>query len=1311
MCCRMQTLWRMSIALIVIGAALSCFGQPTRTGDVKILAASDAGCTIAFSPAELNWDTLNIAGQTYLKPVFRMAGFGAQPGEPLLPERTVVVALPPGGSARVALVSSQVREMRNGRLLPAPKLAWQDGMPLETYREGPIYRENGSGHSNLVRTDLPGQFGAQRVIRIHIAPVQFDPSRNKITVHTDLVIRVTFVGGGQDITPGRSAPENPILRKTIINTDQARDWRTLQPRVVGKRQPALPGDVYKIPVTEEGIYQVTGRFLSDHGVDIASIDVETLKIYNNGGRELPRDLSIQRPDSLIENPVLVFGITDGRFDPDDYLLFYGRGTAGWDFSETVDDMAHHLHRYASANMYWLAFNDGKAGLRIPDASPVIGVTPLSRTWSRLFVEQELVNPLSGGMHWYGVTLDNQNPSETFTVPLDDPAPGDSVRFRYRFKGASSGSHTLTVRWNGIPVHTVTFSGSAEAERIGLAVGTTRAGENTLTFSYAGSGIAPRVYLDWFEVAYKRTLQASNGKLRVETHQNSGPFVAEMGGFGSEPLVLDITNPAEIVRMPVQTVSGGWTFTGEGSFDQPGIFWAVDPSAYLTPLDIRADNPSDLRNPSNSGDILIIAPESFLEEARRLAAHRESSDGLSVFVADIQDVWDEFGWGILDPTAIRDFVRTAWETWTVRPSYLLLFGDGHYDYRKLLYPAANLVPPFEYDGLTDTGARASDDWYVYVAGNDVMMDLSVGRLPVTTRDEAAAVVDKIINYETNLPFGNWRTLMTMVGDDEKGQRGDENEVTHIRATEYASENTIPPLYNFRKIYLTEYPEIITVEGRRKPAAGDALVNQINQGTLIVNYIGHGRNDLWAHERVFEIGRDLTRLDNVQAPAFIYAATCAFGWYDNPEEQSFAEELVNRSESGAIGVIAACRLCGAAANEALNHAFYEHLLTSEGEPVRLGDALRAAKLTVSATPNNEMYHLLGDPAMHLALPRVSARLTQVAPDTFRALDRIQVRGQVEDNNGVRTDFRGKIALTAYDAKKDVTYTTQYGTVLEYRLPGNALFRGESLVTAGQFEASFIVPKDISYGGLTGRLSCYVWDGQTDGAGFSDDIPVGGSKVLSDATGPDIVLRFSGRDDFTTGGMVTENPELAAEIADDKSGVNITGEIGHKLMLTLNGSDNRDLTDYFRYDEGSFLKGRLTYPLSGLDEGDHNLELKAWDNANNSSTQVIDFRIAKSDALRIEEVLNYPNPFSTSTHFTFQMNQDAEIEIKVFTVDGRLIHHITQILGSAGFNMVSWDGLDSVGDPLSNGVYLYKVIGRTSAGGRDIKAEVIGRMMVMH
>jgi len=159
---------------------------------------------------------------------------------------------------------------------------------------------------------------------------------------------------------------------------------------------------------------------------------------------------------------------------------------------------------------------------------------------------------------------------------------------------------------------------------------------------------------------------------------------------------------------------------------------------------------------------------------------------------------------------------------------------------------------------------------------------------------------------------------------------------------------------------------------------------------------------------------------------------------------------------------------------------------------------------------------------------------------------------------------------------------------------------------------------------------------------------------------------------------------------------------------------VTDFFNYDSGDFTAGTLLYPLVGLSEGRHTVEVKAWDNFNNSTTAAAEFVVAPADRLVLREVMNYPNPFRNETQFTFEINQPAaQVRIKIYTLAGRLIRtlEIPPTAVIAGFNRWEWDGRDQDGDEVANGVYLYKIIAAhaSNGSGGTLQAEQLGKLVV--
>jgi len=1238
----------------------------------------------------LHVDTLVFEDRIYHRVTFSGSDYWGTSGDPMIPCRTLVIHLPGLTVPRVTVTPLHTEIMRGIRLQPVPFMEPGDPLPRERLMEGPNYQIPDYLPGRLYTTETPGMSGRQAMTRIRVFPVQYHPRDRTLRIIKTLIVRIEF----------DDAPETPSFKDAIRP----------RPSLTSPARRLASATVLKIPVEKEGLYKITGRLLEENGVPLASIDPATLKIANNGGRPLPWSPSDARPDSLVENPIRTVGMDDGIFDRDDYLLFYGQGTHQWQYDPSAGRFAHTLNPYTEKNIYWLIFNDGRPGKRMVEgpSSPDPSAQSITTHRGLLFVEEELNNPDKGGLNWYGPLLDN-SVTKSYSLNFHNPASEGSPRFYFRYKGATAGTHQITAKLDGTDISTAQFSGTGFSS--GSAVlQPLSAGSGTLVFRYNGIGTAPRAYIDWFEIHYTRSLRPIDGVLAFFSPVSAGSYDFRLQGFQNKPVVLDVTNPAETRVMIPRLESGDWLFADDYAAG-PRHYYASPERDAIEPESLIPGRISGLREPGNGADMIIISHGDFLEEARRLKTHRETHDTLQVMVADIEDVYDAFSWGLQDPVAIRDFIRHAFHYWTPGPQYVLLMGNGHYDYRNLSTSLPNYIVPFEYDGTGNDGARASDDWYTYVSPYSVFdsyMDVSIGRLPVQSSAQARTVVDKIIAYESQPEQGDWKQVVTIVGDDEKADAWSQNEVIHIRASETVAESVIPPLFNLEKIYLTEYPEELTSQGRRKPLANKALLERINRGTLLINYIGHGNAKLWAHEWVFHRDIDFQYVENKSRLPLIYAATCSFGWYDDPEESSFSEVLLNTADKGAVAVIAANRLCNARYNEILNRIFLDSLFQDPARR-RLGDALREAKNSTSFRINNEMYHLLGDPAMRLAAPRHQAVFTHV-PDTLKALSVVTLQGLLQKNGAPWSAFSGRVMLRVFDSKKEVVYTTAAGTALEYLLAGNAIFRGTTEAD-GTFEISFVVPKDVSYGGNTGRLSCYFDDGQEDGAGFGSGLVISGSGSIVDTEPPQIDLIFDGHDPFLPGSMIHENPVLKAWIRDDSSGINITGEIGHKIILTINGSSN-DVTDYFEYDRDSYLEGTLLYPLHGLEEGDHLLSLKAWDNANNSAMESLPFRVVSAEKLRLERVMNYPNPFDDriGTDFTFIISQEAEIEIKIYTVDGRLIKRLSHITAHPGFNRIHWNGLDEQGDRLANGVYLYKIIARTRFGSRSLQKEALGRLMLM-
>jgi hypothetical protein len=372
------------------------------------------------------------------------------------------------------------------------------------------------------------------------------------------------------------------------------------------------------------------------------------------------------------------------------------------------------------------------------------------------------------------------------------------------------------------------------------------------------------------------------------------------------------------------------------------------------------------------------------------------------------------------------------------------------------------------------------------------------------------------------------------------------------------------------------------------------------------------------------------------------------------------------------------------------------------------------------NLRNFVLLGDPSVTFSFPNYNIEVTQIngttisaTPDTLKALNFASLKGIISDKNGNKlSTFNGEASITIYDKPSTIqTLANDPGSIaVNFNYQKNILFRGKSKVTNGDFEVSFIVPKDIAYNYGLGKISCYAKCDTADASGYFGNIIIGGisNNPVTDNTPPTIKL-YINDENFANMGLTNENPIIYAQVS-DSSGINVVGNtIGHDAVITLdNESENCIvINDYFETDLNSYQKGKFRYPITKLSEGKHTLKFKVWDILNNSAEKTIDFTVVKQSQLQLDHVLNYPNPFSTNTSFYFEHNQAEsvlDVKIQIFTITGKLIKTIVQTTQMNGFRSeaIPWNGTDDFGDKLAKGVYIYKLSAKTSNGNYAEKIE---------
>ncbi|MFH0931253.1 MAG: type IX secretion system sortase PorU, partial [Candidatus Zixiibacteriota bacterium] len=824
------------------------------------------------------------------------------------------------------------------------------------------------------------------------------------------------------------------------------------------------------------------------------------------------------------------------------------------------------------------------------------------------------------------------------------------------------------------------------------------GLNTIRI-YFPSWIIPPPYLDYYEIEYWKKLICSDNQLWFENQDRSEVIEYRITSFnGTAPYLFEIEDRFEVKKSENYVRSADTIkFQDQVTSGEKKQFYLLDQTKFKTPISLSLDQMANLRDISSQADLLVITHSDFYDQLQEYKSLRENPN-LKVKLVKVQDIYDEFSWGLFDPLAIRDFLKFAYENWDGQaPAYALLVGDGTYDYRDLLGThSPNWIPPFAVD------PSVSDDNFAYFGNygyldedSNGVVDMFIGRWPVKTTQDVQIIINKIRDYENSPELNTWKNLITLVADDEFHPRGvNNNEWEHTVYTEVLANSYIPRSFNLNKIYLMEYP---FDANKFKPEAEEAIINSFNNGTVIINYMGHGNPNVWADEYVFKREQDIPRLKNKRRLPLVYVASCSIGNFYNPYAEGMGEEFLRAEEKGAISVISATWLVYATENAMLNYKVYDLLLKSDSL-YSISEALYIAKLLRGYNSNDRQYIIIGDPLTFLASPELQVRLKDLNPDTLSALGRVNFKGEVTDRKGnLKQDFNGTANLLAFDSERLRTHIMPNNDSVKYSLPGNVIFRGSAQVQDGEFTGNFIVQKDIGYGGKNAKISAYVVnsDSSIDGAGALDSLIVAGTDTtVKDSLGPQIWILFEENMKFTDGDTVQTDPTSIVYITDPQ-GINLTGELGHGITLTIDDDweNMQDLTSNFQYDLNNYTQGSLRQKLN-LKDGEHTLKIKAWDNANNSTLQSFLVKVLSVDKeLSITQAMNYPNPFSRFTQFTYELSVPAEkVEVKIFTISGRLIR-ILSGTGSPGFNSgVIWDGRDEDGDKVANGVYIYKIIAET-------------------
>lgn len=1066
------------------------------------------------------------------------------------------------------------------------------------------------------------------------------------------------------------------------------------------------GKWVKIQVAEDGIYKLTAADLKKMGFS----NLDKVAVYGYGGWPLDEDFSTTYIDDVPEVAV---------WRSADYLLFYGKGPRKWEYSSSDKSFIHTNNPYSNYGYYFVSEKE-TTGRTMEKAASAAGATLQVTTFDDYVLhEEELVSMNSSGRELYGESF-TSTLSRDFTISV----PGitnDEGKATLSF--ISRGNGTITMNVDGNALISGSVSVPSDEYEVARELYRERAwmadkGETVkVNIGYSTTG-HKNVHLNYFRLQMKRQLKVYDNYTffrSLSARGNASRFVIQ--GADASTLVFDVTDGVNPQQM--ETSLNGT----ELSFSIPASaslreFVVVKPSQIKAPVTVGEVANQNLHALPQQ-DMIIIAQPNFTTQAERLAEAHRTKDNLTVRVVTPESIYNEFSSGTPDATAYRRFMKMFYDRKTSEadaPKYLLLFGDGSFDNRKLTsawksVDMSNMLLTYQTENSLSSQSYVIDDYFGFLDDADnkkslqnKKLCLGIGRFPIRTVEQATQMVDKVISYMENKNTGSWKNNLCFMADDGSNTDGFMTEHMEFADQLAGYVESEHPEFLVNKLYYDAYKKDMTAG--TYPDVRSGLQKLLKDGLLLFNYTGHGGTTALSDEKVLT-QTDINQFTYTHLPVWV-TATCDFTRFDDLNTSAGEDVFLNKS-SGGIALFTTVRVAYSRPNFPINDNVIRNLFErNNGRRRTLGEVMQATKNTLSSVYKLG-FCLIGDPAVKMAYPEFGMKVTTVNGQSvdgnsisFKALEKITVEGEVLDASGqLVTDFTGIVNPTVKDSKVTVTCLKNSNkddspafTFTDYP---NTIFIGNDSVRNGKFSFTFTVPKDISYSNLQGKMNLYAVDTESgnEAQGNFDNFIVGGTSdtAETDTIGPEIRALYLNDTTFVDGGQVNTTPYFVAELW-DKSGVNITGSsVGHDMMLVIDESTvlSYNLNSYYELLLGEDGTGIVKFPIPALEPGKHTAEFWVWDILNNSTVRTFTFEVVEGLKPFLFDVIATPGIAREQVTFHLMHNRPESrmrVGIMVYDLAGRQLwkHEESGTSGLFENYTVSWD-LTSGGARMRPGVYIYR------------------------
>ena len=1074
------------------------------------------------------------------------------------------------------------------------------------------------------------------------------------------------------------------------------------------------GKWLKIATTQRAIYQVTGAQLKQMGVSLP-INSSKIQLFGFDLSALSEKVPSNMPPGNQEMSIEVKDGGDGIFDEIDRFIFYAPGNIVWEKWGTDLQWKHKKLHHSDTAFYFLTI--GENGKRIESAKTVSSSTQKINTYQEhILWENDSLNILNSGKLWLGspmgqgagklssisTNINTANLIETFPILVNAQYVSTNYNQKAQFDFNWSDTKIKSTLIN--PVSGLVYDATANMVLDSFSFWPTKNSiANTNIALQYNAPLGSTGWVDFVTFHLTKSLRFANRNTLFFHGQEAQSYLYELGDADATTMVWDISNPLNPLALTNSYTNNQISFTSNATI-QPSYF-AFKQNAFESVVSIDSlSNQNILTN--TQIDYLIIAPSSFQQAAIKLQNFHQKQNGYKVAIVDPVKIYNEFSGGLVHPVAIRNFVKwlqiNASKNNLSFAKYLCIIGAADFNIKRL--NKNSQVPVFESEASLDIlNSYASDDFYAILKeGADInfpssvnSLDIAIGRIPAKTNAEADTLVNKIIQYSLGNSRGIWQNQITWVADD-----GDYN--LHLQDAEsivsgIQSKNN---QWNHKKIYLDLYPATNTAGGLTYPLVVNEIAQTINNGSLVLNYTGHG-NYLRLTEEAVINSASMQAWNNAGKLPLMITASCDFAPYDQPQLSPIGFNALMQNSNGIIGLVAANRLVFAYSNKQINEQFAQALLVpnKEGQYYSIGQSLQMAKNANWSMQGDRLnafkFSLLGDPALKLSIAKNKIQLT--IKDSLTAGTLTKLDGQIMKGQTIHSAFNGWVDCIVYDVIKEKTTLGNQASSIKTTVPtkDGILYRGKATVVNGKFSVQFILPKETNTANGSISIQTFAYNQTEDAIGVANNIVVQPAFFIQqlDTIGPRINA-FINDTNFTNNSWVSDRANLIIQLK-DSSGIQSSGNaLGHDLLFIVDDDVQNPfvLNNYFMADINTYQSGTIVYTLPKLSIGKHQLVIKAWDLLGNLSKDTLWFIVPAQEVLKAKDLVNKPNPMVNFTQFSFDVNiQDPNLqtEFSLRNLNGQLlVNKVLPVVQNANKWVMNWDGRDQSGATIPSGFYFYTI-----------------------